>query len=257
MSNCSSFRIVFCDMSARFRRLVLLLSLAIVSSVMAVPAGFSDFPKTILWAWDRAEDVRFLPASAGVAFLADTIAISTGKISERLRSEPVQISAGVPRLAVIRIETKPNSLTPEARSRVADSVLRAARLEGVSGIQIDFDTRRSERAWFRDLLLDVRQKLPRQQTLSITALASWCEGDDWISDLPIDEAVPMLFRLGPERETFRRLAACDHEFREHLCRSSFGFSTDEAGLSSCGKRVYWFSPVPWTSALFSRTGESK
>ena len=139
LSNCSSFRIVFCDMSARFRRLVLLLSLAIVSSVMAVPAGFSDFPKTILWAWDRAEDVRFLPASAGVA----------------------------------------------------------------------------------------------------------------------DEAVPMLFRLGPERETFRRLAACDHEFREHLCRSSFGFSTDEAGLSSCGKRVYWFSPVPWTSALFSRTGESK
>jgi len=244
-------------MRARFRGPTLLLALAIASSEIAVPAGVSDFPKTIVWAWDRAEDLRFLPAGAGVAFLADTVTISAGKVSERLRSEPVQISAGVPRLAVVRIETKPNSLTPVARSRVADSVLRASRLEGVSGIQIDFDTRRSERGWFRDLLLEVRQRLPRQQTLSITALASWCEGDDWISGLAIDEAVPMLFRLGPERETFRRLAACDHEFREPLCRNSFGFSTDEAGLSSCGKRVYWFSPAPWTSALFSRTGDSK
>lgn len=244
-------------MHPTFRGVAFLLALAIASSDLALSARFSEFPKTIVWAWDRAEDLRFLPASAGVAFLADTVAISTGKVSERLRSEPVQISAGVPRLAVVRIETKPNSPTPEVRTRVANSVLRAARLEGVSGIQIDFDTRRSERAWFRDLLVEVRQRLPRQQTLSITALASWCESDDWISGLPIDEAVPMLFRLGPERETFRRLAACDHQFREPLCRSSFGFSTDEAGLSSCGKRVYWFSPVPWTSALFSHTGESK
>jgi uncharacterized protein DUF3142 len=244
-------------MFARFRGIGLLLALGIASSEMAGPAGVSEFPKTIVWAWDRAEDLRFLPPGVGVAFLADTVTISAGKVSERLRLEPVQISAGVPRLAVVRIETKPNSLTPEARSRVADSVLRSARLQGVSGIQIDFDTRRSERTWFRELLLEVRRKLPRQQTLSITALASWCEGDDWISSLAIDEAVPMLFRLGPERETFRRLAACDHEFREPLCRTSFGFSTDEVGLSSCGKRVYWFSPVPWTSALFSRTGESK
>jgi hypothetical protein len=244
-------------MHVRFRGPALLLALAIACSEPAIPTSFSNFPKTILWAWDRTEDLRFLPANTAVAFLAITITISGGTVSERLRSEPVQISNGVPRVAVIRIETKPNSLTPDVRSRVAGSVLRAAGLEGVSGIQIDFDIRRSERAWFRDLLQAVRQRLPRQQTLSITALASWCEGDDWISALPVDEAVPMLFRLGPERETFRRMAACSHEFREPLCRSSVGFSTDEAGLTSCGKRVYWFSPGPWTSELFRRTGDSR
>jgi hypothetical protein len=31
-----------------------------------------------------------------------------------------------------------------------------------------------------------------------TALASWCEADGWISGLPVAEAVPMLFRMGPD-----------------------------------------------------------
>ena len=32
--------------------------------------------------------------------------------------------------------------------------------------------------------------------LTITALASWCDGDDWIDGLPVADASPMLFRMG-------------------------------------------------------------
>ena len=39
----------------------------------------------------------------------------------------------------------------------------------------------------------------------MTALASWCLSDRWISDLPVDEAVPMLFQMGPETPDIKRM----------------------------------------------------
>jgi len=55
--------------------------------------------------------------------------------------------------------------------------------------------------------------------LSITALASWCAGDPWITGLPIDEAVPMLFRLGPDTRNIDAFLS-HRNITEPLCAGS-------------------------------------
>jgi hypothetical protein len=80
--------------------------------------------------------------------------------------------------------------------------------------------------------------------LSMTALTSWCESDTWIAGLPVAEAVPMLFRLGPGERPART-------FRPSLCQSSAGISTDEPLREpSSAQRLYLFNPRPWTAATY-------
>jgi len=89
--------------------------------------------------------------------------------------------------------------------------------------------------------------LPDAMALSITALASWCLYDDWMADLPVDEAVPMLFRMGPEGQWIRRYFASGGDVHSPLCRYSVGLATDEAmqGLPTARRR-YIFHPQPWS-----------
>jgi hypothetical protein len=122
-----------------------------------------------------------------------------------------------------------------------------AKLPNVSNIQIDFDATQSERAFYRELILDVRRRLPDAAGLSMTALASWCTYDDWLSDLPIDEAVPMLFRMAGDGKDIARRLNSGEDFIAAPCRHSYGISTDEprSGLSPT-RRLYVFNPDPWT-----------
>ena len=91
----------------------------------------------------------------------------------------------------------------------------------------------------------MRHRLPATP-LSITALASWCVGDTWLEGLPIDEAVPMLFRMGPMNEPIRRIV----ESRDRVaapCRHAIGESVNEPlRVAPAGRRVYVFDSRPWT-----------
>ncbi len=124
-----------------------------------------------------------------------------------------------------------------------------AALPGIASIQIDFDARQSEREFYRQLISDVRRKLPANLTLSITALTSWCTGDDWLTDLPIEDAVPMLFRMGPDRQQVLARVQNGQAFASAPCRNSYGIATDEPVLHlDATKRLYVFNPKPWTKA---------
>jgi len=120
---------------------------------------------------------------------------------------------------------------------VAAVIARTAALPRVVTVQVDFDAAASERPFYRRLLERLRPRLDPSITLSITALASWCVGDGWLHDLPIDEAVPMLFRMGPENQPFRQLALARPSARAE-CRGAVGWSIDEPiGVTSSGRRV--------------------
>src|SRR5208283_4201241 len=87
--------------------------------------------------------------------------------------------------------------------------------------------------------------------ISITALASWCIGDRWMEGLPVDEAVPMLFRMGVGQGEVSRFLRSGKEFREPVCRGSVGISVDEPWRElPAGRRVYVFSPRPWMKRSF-------
>jgi hypothetical protein len=65
-----------------------------------------------------------------------------------------------------------------------------------------------------------------------------------MAGLPVAEAVPMLFRMGPGERPART-------FRPQLCRSSAGVSLDEPLREPpSAARLYIFNPRPWTAASY-------
>jgi hypothetical protein len=202
----------------------------------------SQFPRTVVWAWERPEKLDFIdPREVGVAFLARTIYIRGGVVSVRPRLQPLVVAPGTAIMAVVRIESQG---TPSAsRAEVEHAILEATELRGVRALQIDYDAKKSERDFYREVLVDLHRVLPSSMPLSITALASWCESDNWIANLPVAEAVPMLFRMGVG-EAYHP----GEDFRPGVCRSSVGVSTDEPLPEfPRGRRVYIFHPRSWSA----------
>ncbi|MBK8175033.1 MAG: hypothetical protein IPK66_07145 [Rhodospirillales bacterium] len=209
-------------------------------------------PPVIIWAWERPDDLSGLdPQVAGVAYLAKTLVLRNDTIEVRQRRQPLALSRGIWLAPVVRIEVARKSspaLSAEQSERVAREVLALVR-PGTPAVQIDFDAARSQRAFYSGVLTVVRARLPSGTRLSITALASWALFDTWIDALPIDEAVPMLFRMGADTADVRRRLGDSGAFRAVLARSALGISTDETFAPlPAGRRVYLFSPKTWTPA---------
>lgn len=71
--------------------------------------------------------------------------------------------------------------------------------------------------------------------------------------LEIDEAVPLLYRMGPERPDILRELASRGGFTPPLCGASLGISTDEPlGRIPRAPHLYLFNPHAWTQAAFER-----
>jgi len=189
------------------------------------------------------------PNRVAVAFLAATIQLNGNRIVLRPRRQPLDVPAGTQLTAVVRIETghKSKSFSGDQVALVVTEIAKLVRQTSVSTVQIDFDARESERSTYHGLLVDLREKLGPSVKLSITALASWCLHDNWIQGLPIDEAVPMLFRMGVERDRVLRLLNQGGDFSPEIARHSIGISTDEPlQRVPQDRRAYVFSPDPWT-----------
>jgi hypothetical protein len=221
----------------------------------------ANLPATILWAWERPEKLDFIdPQKIGVAFLAKTIYLRGDRMISRPRLQPLVVPAGAAVIAVARIEsdrTTSPTLSVEQIKETAAEISELGSLPNVVMVQVDFDATRSERAFYRELLNALRAKLPPSIGLSITALASWCKGDNWLDDLPVDEAVPMLFRMGIERKQFLSQLAAGEGFSSHPCQASAGVSTDEPLAQLPGvQRLYVFNPASWSPEAVNQVMET-
>ena len=257
MKRAFSFRNIIVLLTAS----LLLSSIAVAITVLRKTTYFrKPAPQLILWAWERPTDLRFIDAKrVGVAFLAKSILLKSDDVLVRPRLQSLQLAEGTKVIAVTRIETDRDlkaSLSAQQRNAVSRAIADLAS-PNVSEIQIDFDATKSERTFYRDLIKDVRSRLPAQFRLSITALASWCMSDDWISDLPIDEAVPMLFRMaGDGKQIMTRLDAGD-DFNATPCRQSYGISLDEQRPKLFpARKLYVFNPDAWTEKSLREISES-
>ena len=217
-------------------------------TVCAETRDMSVIPALVLWAWERPEDLRFIdPTRTGVAFLAGTVRLGPNGMSYRRRMQPLQIARETRLVAVVRIEAASGAqLDSETARRVAAEIARAGGLPQVVAVQVDFDATASQRPFYREMLMELRQQLPAAMPISITALTSWCIGDRWMAGLPIDEAVPMLFRMGTGQAEVKNWMGSGQDFREAACRTSLGVSLDEPRPQLAGRRLYAFSPSPWT-----------
>jgi hypothetical protein len=210
-----------------------------------------NLPRLTVWAWERREDLRTLdPATTAVAWLDRTIILDARGVSVETRHQPLLLPATLVRIPVVRIQTRDSADLSEASAEATAQAILRTLDSRAAALQIDFDARRSERNWYRDVLTRVRRSLPENVPLSITALASWCSYDNaWIHTLPIDEAVPMLFRMEPDRRSAAlhgELSSPELTIREPICSHSAGISTHERRPAQlAGKRIYVFPDGGW------------
>jgi len=234
---------------ACFALAALLCSFGIHSDALPHPQGrLVALPRTTLWVWERREDLRDLNTRRfAVAYLDQTLTIGL-TLQVQPRRNALALPAAATRIPVVRIEAAQSALlNGENRKDAVQAILASATEPGIAALQLDFDVTHSQRSFYRDLLLDLRRRLPPNLPLSITALASWCSYDDWLGGLPIDEAVPMMFRMEPDH---RRARPDVDDFRIHepLCQFAAGVSTNETWPSHlAGKRVYVFADNGWRS----------
>ncbi len=217
-------------------------------------ARMNSFPKLMLWAWERPEDLRGLdPAKVGVAYLCQTLTVQGDRLIRAPRLQPLRVPPSAKLMAVTRIEVgraTPLAASPALRDAVVDAVLHELR-SGVLGVQIDFDAKLSERPFYAELLRELRRRMEPKMPLSMTALASWSFSDDWIKDLPVDEAVPMCFDMGADTPFILKRLGAHHDFRSPLARRSTGVGLQQPlpwmpGRLFEQRRVYVFSHEPWT-----------
>lgn len=223
-------------------------------ALLATPARAQPL---VVWAWERPEDLRFAGQQAEVAVQTGFIELSGERLIVRGRRFPLEAAPGQVTTTVVHVQIDPRRAlvwTPEREAQVADAVLRLGRRAGVRRLQLDFEVRASERAVLLGVLRRVRAGLPAGVTLSMTALASWCETETWLDEAPVDEIVPMLFRMGQGGERLKARLAAGGDFAHPGCRQALAISADTPLVRApAGRRVYLFNPRSWTAASFEQT----
>ncbi len=229
------------------------------------PQLAAEMPPKFLWAWERPEDLRFIdPKEYGVAFLAQTIYLEQNSITPKRRRVPLDVAPGTYLIAVTRIETaKDNAKRPAFDAamieRTAGLIAATLELPDVKGVQVDFDAVVSERNFYREMMRKLKAALSeppasaggqndlRRITLTMTSLASWCTGDAWFNDFPVDEAVPMVFQMGADSDKIKTYLRNGNDWQEPLCRGSYGISLEEGRFDGMkpGRRIYYFKNSAW------------
>jgi hypothetical protein len=208
----------------------------------------------ILWAWERPEDLRFADAATEVAVQTGFVEIAGDGFEARGRRFPLKVDRP-PTVAVVHVQidrARPLDWTPALRARVGAAILHFAAAIPARRVQIDFEARASEHQVLLEVLRDVRQGLPRGTLLSMTALASWCDTEGWLDQAPVDEIVPMLFRMQQGGEALKSRLAAGGDFRNPRCRAALAIATDSPIVRAPpGRRVYVFNPRSWTEGDFS------
>jgi hypothetical protein len=238
---------------------VLLLCLALLplrmdSNATTAPRqhpALTRLPAQMLWAWERPEDLRWLPPGIGVAYVASTVLLRGEDALVHPRSWPLLLASNTPTVPVLHVDASwraPPALSARQTARITEELLRLARRSSHQVVQLDFEVRRSQRAFLANTIATIRSQLDPSIALSVTALASWCLDDYWMQNSHADEIVPMAFRMGGDQHALRQRLLQQRGFTRARCGSAIGLSSDEPMMAVSAGRHYFFSPRPWTAA---------
>ena len=219
---------------------------------LAHPA-LQSMPRQMLWAWERPEDLRWLPTDVGVAYVASAIKLKADVANRRLRAHPLRVRPDTAIMPIVHVDVswrEPPILSATQKARIVDEVVRVA--QGQSVVQLDFEVRHSQKAFLQEVVAEIRHRLPAHMALSMTALASWCSGDYWLGQIQADEIVPMVFRMGTDQQNIRSQIRRDEGFPYANCNRAIGFAVDEPMLAARAARRYYFSAKAWDAASFAQ-----
>jgi hypothetical protein len=210
----------------------------------------------IVWVWERSENLYFLKdKNVSFAYLAGTVTKTNNELVFYPRRQPLRIPDNRQTISVVRIEDKSDNheLSDKDLVDVSEFIVKSC-IEKKSNIscQIDFDATESQTDFYKKLVVNVKNKLPKEMKLSLTALVSWCtNGESWFKDLPIDEAVPMFFRLGKDENVYWQKIEKGELKLNQICQKSIGIATDEPLPNKTylqNKPIYIFNSDYWSTA---------
>lgn len=214
----------------------------------------------VAWVWPQSNGPLAAPGTSApyreAAVLLDALVLRAHGVERGGRTAPLQLAGGTRVVPVLHIESAadaPDTFTPTQREAILSAVRRHTEFAARAGLlQIDFEAPARQRTAYRDLIASVRRQLPAGVRLSVTALAHWCTQGDWLDTLPVDEVVPMLYRLGPRADHWRSaFMQPDNPALARHCRGpALGFATNDpppAALLARATRPYWFDESAWSN----------
>lgn len=250
------WQVSYCKFVKHIVKIAVLIGLTLLSGCQRTHPALAKLPARMVWAWERKEDLRWLPTGVGVAFVATTVELSGADSHATARANPLLVRPDTRLLPVVHVDASwrlPPELNAAQKEMVVTQVLRAAQASGgYPVVQLDFEVRRSQRAFLQEVVTEIRKRLPRETALSITALASWCLGDYWLNQMPADEIVPMTFRMGFDQQAIRNQLFQHRQFAWPNCKNAIGYASDEPIFPTTASRSYYFSPQAWTAANWQR-----
>jgi hypothetical protein len=214
----------------------------------------------VAWIWPDSNGPQTPRGTAApyrdAAVLAESLMLRGAGVEHGGRTQQLALLAGVRLVPVVHVEAAadvPAEFTPAQRNAVIAAVRRqaGAAVAGAGLLQLDFEAPARTRDAYRALVAAVREALPDEVRLSVTVLAHWCTQGDWLDHLPVDEVVPMLYRLGPHADDWRRRFVQDDPTLARRCRGpALGFATNDPpppALLARATRPYWFDEAAWSN----------
>lgn len=249
-------------------------------------AALAALPPLMLWVWERPDDTRSWLANStrssksteagdaaagadlqaqriGVAVLDSTVLLRDGSATVRRRQQalrlPPEWSASgrllpkAPLVTIVHIDMASGAHKPLLNERQKQTIVRtvtaAAKRSPSQVVQLDFEVMHSQKPFLADIIRRSRAALPDNVALSITAQPSWCVGDAWLADLPVDEVVPMAFRMTGDVKRTQEILIHDGRFPRPECQPSLGLALNEQPWPDKlrSQRLYLFNRAAWSA----------
>ncbi len=242
------------------RRTVIEVPLRSVATPSMVQASLAG---GVAWIWPDsngplAKTTDTAPPYREAALLVESLVLRADGVERGGRSQSLALPAGVRIIPVVHVEVAadaPDQLTATQLDAILAAVRRhapvATSTQGAGLLQLDFEAPLRQREAYRALVARIRAALPAHVRLSVTALAHWCTQGDWLDRLPVDEVVPMLYRLGPHAADWQYRFATGAPTLAHRCRGpALGFATNDPpppALLARAARPYWFDESVWSN----------
>ena len=224
-----------------FAAIALIIVLGVTTLISPQPS------QLVLWSWQRQDNVSFVNKNTLIAPLVGTIAFNGNNFQVFPRSNPLTLETSAQLIPVVRLEIKPGFfIDDKTLEKIIFHILALTQPCKAKEIQIDFDATTSQRSFYAKLLTHLRIALPNTR-LSITALASWCLGDPWIENLPIDYAVPMVYNLGEDLQSIKRFLLNTKKWKACKCRGYIGLNRKDIFIKvPKGWTIFIFNDEAWT-----------
>jgi hypothetical protein len=216
----------------------------------------------VAWLWDEA----LLPAWSApeAAVLQRHILLSGDNALTRPRRRWPAMPAFTRVTPVVHVEVSTVNPPIDIESRrpmIVRAMLEAAGASTSGWVQLDMEAKPSQREFYRSLVRELRDRLPADVKLSVTALAWWCRSPAWLDNLAADEVVPMFFRMGRDKVRLRAIIEQSPVTLHASCRAgSAGFSPQEPFAPQVRERyrkTYWFDRHAWKRDAAASSPQSK